>query len=115
MCVKSMRMRIEVIEGLKTHTTPKGCRSFAGAVNFLSLFCPEVQELLKPIYDITRKGKVFLWGSEQQEAFDEIKRQLQKPPVLYMFENKVRFHLYLTSVSSLLVVHYTKFRMDSKG
>ena len=27
--------------------TPKGCRSFGGMVNFLSMFCLELQKLLK--------------------------------------------------------------------
>ena len=40
----------------KTPASPKGCRSFAGMVNFVSIFCPELQKLLKPIYDLTRKG-----------------------------------------------------------
>ena len=42
-------------------------------VNFVSIFCPELQKLLKPIYDLTRKGRQFIWGEEQQKAFDEIK------------------------------------------
>ena len=44
-----------------------------GKVNFLSMFCPELQKLLKAIYDLTRKGRQFIWRREQQEAFDEIK------------------------------------------
>ena len=43
-------------------------RSFAGMVNFLSRFCPELQKLLKPIYDLTRKGRQFIWGKEEQTA-----------------------------------------------
>ena len=45
-------------------------------VNFVSIFCPELQKLLKPIYDLTRKGRQFIWGEEQQKAFDEIKHRL---------------------------------------
>ena len=29
------------------------------------MFCPELQRLLKPIYDLTRKGRQFIWGEEQ--------------------------------------------------
>ena len=43
-----------------TPTTVKGCRSFAGMVNFLSMFCPDLQKLLKLIYDLTRKGRPFI-------------------------------------------------------
>ena len=53
-------------------------------VNFLSMFCPELQKLLKSIYDLTRKGRPFIWEEEQQETFEEIKRRLVKAPVLHM-------------------------------
>ena len=62
----------------------KGCQSFAGMVNFVSLFCPKLQKLLKPIYDLTIKGRQFIWEKEQQKAFDEIKHRLQRPPVLHL-------------------------------
>ena len=72
----------------------KGCRSFAGMVSFVSLFCPKLQKLLKPIYDLTRKGRQFLWEKEQQQAFDEIKCRLQRPPVLHLPDRHGRFQLY---------------------
>ena len=73
-CVKPLRSRLEAIQKLKTPMTVKGCRSFMGMVNFVSLFCPELQELLKPIYNLTRKGRQFIWRAAQQDTFDEIKR-----------------------------------------
>ena len=54
--VKSLRSRLEAIQKLQPPKTPKGCRSFVGVVNFLSMFCKELQKLLKPLYDLTRKG-----------------------------------------------------------
>ena len=58
------------------------------------MFCPELQKLLKPIYDFTRKGRQFIWGKEQQEAFDEIKCRLIKALILHMPNHEGRFHLY---------------------
>ena len=63
--------------------------------NFLSMFCLELQRLLKPIYDLTRKGRPFAWGKEQQDFFEEIKHRLVKPPILHMPNTTGRFHLYL--------------------
>ena len=63
-------------------------------VNFVSIFCLELQRLLKPIYDLTRKGRQFVWVKEQQEAFEEIKRRLQKLPVLLMPDKVGRLQLY---------------------
>ena len=78
-CIRPLRSQIEAIQKLKPPTTIKGCRSFAGMVNFVSIFCPKLQRLLKPIYDLTKKGRQFIWGEEQQKAFDEIKHRLQRP------------------------------------
>ena len=92
--VKPLRNRLEAIQRLQPPEIPKGCRSFAGVVNFLSMFCPELQRLLKPIYDLTRKGRPFHWGKEQQDSFMEIKCRLTKPPVLHMPNKTGKVHLY---------------------
>ena len=96
-CVKPLRSRLEAIQKLQPPKTPKGCRSFVGLVNFLSMFCQELQKLLKPIYDLTRNGRPFIWGKEQQESFEEVKCRLVKPPVLHMPNKTGRFELYSDS------------------
>ena len=63
-CVQLLRNSLEAIQKLQPPTMVKGCRSFTGMVNFLSMFCPDLQKLLKPIYDLTRKGRPFIWGEE---------------------------------------------------
>ena len=93
-CVKPLGSRLEAIQKLKHYTTVKGCRSSAGMVNFESIFCPELQKLLNPIYDLTRKGRHFIWGEEQQATFEEIKSRLQKILVLHMPGRRSRFLLY---------------------
>ena len=65
-----------------------------GMVNFLSMFCPELQKLLKLMHDLTMKGKPFIWGKEQHDAFEEIKCRLIRPQVLCMPNTTSRFHLY---------------------
>ena len=93
-CVRPLRSQIEAIQKLKPPTMIKGCQSIVGMVNFISIFCPKLQRLLKPIYDLTRKGKQFLWEEEQKKAFDEIKCRLQRPPVLHLLDRHGHFQLY---------------------
>ena len=93
-CVKPLGNILEAIQKLRLPTAVKGCRSYAGMVNFLSIFCPDLQKLLRPICDLTRKGRQCIWEEEQQIAFEEIKHRLQKLPVLHLPDNKGRTHLY---------------------
>ena len=87
-----------------------------GMVSFLSMFCPELQKLLKPIYDLTRKARPFVCGKEQQDSFDEIKCKLIKPPVLHMPNTTCRFHLYsdtskYATGSALYQIHNGKHKL----
>ena len=93
-CIRPLRSRIEAIQKLNPPTTIKGCQSFVVMVNFVSIFSPKLQKLLKPIYDLTRKGRQFIWGEEQQKTFDEIKHRLQRPPVLHLPNRHGWFQLY---------------------
>ena len=61
-CVRPLRSQIEAIQKLEPPTAIKGCGSFEGMVNFVSIFCLELHKLLKPIYDLTRKGRQFILG-----------------------------------------------------
>ena len=69
-------------------------KSFCDVVNYLSLFCPDLQKLLKPIVELTRKGRPFIWGEAQKKAFREVKLRLTNPPVLHLPKADERFILY---------------------
>ena len=59
-CVKPLCSRLEAIQKLRLPTTVRSCRSFVGMVNFLSIFCKDLQKLLKAIYDLIRKDTIQL-------------------------------------------------------
>ena len=65
-CIKPSRGRLEAIQKLGPPTTVKGCRCFAGIANFLNIICPDLQELLKPIHDLTRKVRQFTQGESSR-------------------------------------------------
>ena len=66
--------RVDAIKNIPTPTTPKGCKSFCGIVNYLAIFCPELQKLLRPIYELTKKTVKFVWMQQYQQCFTEIKK-----------------------------------------
>ena len=93
--ITPMKSRIEAIQKkLKAPSTAKACKSFCGVVNYLSLFCKDLQEILKPIYELIRKEMPFHWSELHQKAFAEVKALLVKPPILRLPRPTVRFILY---------------------
>ena len=94
MTITPLRSRTEAINKIPVPRTPKQCKSFCGVVNYLSLFCPDLQKLLKPIVDLTRKDRPFMWGEAQEKAFNEVKLRLKNPPVLHLPRAEGRFILY---------------------
>ena len=94
MTITPLRSRTEAISKIPTPRTAKQCKSFCGVVNYLSLFCPDLQTLLKPIVELTRKGRPSVWGQEQEKAFKEVKLRLTNPPVLHLPKAEGRFILY---------------------
>ena len=84
----------EAIQKLQAITTVKGCKSFCIVVNYLALFCLELQKLLHPIYDLRRKDVEFYWSDQHQANFDEIKHHLCHSPKLHLPISDGRFILY---------------------
>ena len=92
--ITPLRTRIEAIAKLLPPTNIRECRMICGVVNYVAMFLPYVRQVLKPIYQLTRKGVPFVWTDMHQEAFDQIKHNLCKQPVLYLPNSTDRFQLY---------------------
>ena len=95
--ITPLQSRVEAIQKLQPPTNVKECKSSCGVVNYLSIFCRHLQKLLKPIYDLTKKGRPFHWQEEHQQAFDTIKERMLNPPILYLPKPGGRFILYCDS------------------
>ena len=114
-CVRPLRSQIEAIQKLKPPTTIKGSQSFMGMINFISIFCPELQKVLKPIYDLTRKGNSFFWRRNNKRPLMRSNADY-KDPQSYIYLTDMDDSNYIQTLVSLpLVVCCIKFKMDSQG
>ena len=84
MTITPLRSRTETISKIPTPKTAKQCKSFCGVVNYLSLFCPDLQTLLKSIVELTRKARPFVWGQEEERTLKKVKSRSTNPPVLHL-------------------------------
>jgi hypothetical protein len=77
---KSMKAIDEVVPP----TNLKELQSLLGKINFVRRFISNLSQKVLPFSLQLRikKDQKFVWGDEQQKAFDEIKRYMKEPPVL---------------------------------
>ena len=62
------RRRLEVIQKIRLLTVVKGCRSLTGMVNFQSIFCPDLQKLLRPIWFNKKRQPIYV-GRRTTDSF----------------------------------------------
>lgn len=55
---------------------------FLGLTNNYRRFIDKYSEIAEPLYQLTKKGVTFNWGTEQQKTFDVLKEKLVSPRVL---------------------------------
>ena len=91
--ITPLKTRTEAILKLDPPKTVKNCKQFCGMVNFLSIFLKDLQLILAPIYQLTKKGIPFVWSEECETAFKKIKKALTSPPVLAMPNEQGHFIL----------------------
>ena len=62
-------------------------RSFMGLVQYSSRFIPDLSTTARPIQDLMKKNARFVWGQDQQKAFEKLKEAITRPDVLAYFKN----------------------------
>ena len=66
----------EMIAAVVNAQAPKNVsevRSFVQLVQYSSKFIPNFSQVAEPLWKLLRKGQPFVWGTEQQLAFEELK------------------------------------------
>ena len=62
--------------------TKSDVKSFLGSVNFLRRFCKDLSHIAYPLTRITSDKVPFVWSTEEDNAFNSIKRTLMSAPIL---------------------------------
>ncbi|KGL94172.1 hypothetical protein N301_14232, partial [Charadrius vociferus] len=67
---------INKITSMSTPTNKKETQAFLGVGGFWRMHIPGYSQIVKPLYEVTRKKNEFMWGPEQRQAFEQIKREI---------------------------------------
>ena len=86
---KPVQTKVSVINTMLELSSKKEVQSFIGMINYLSKFSARLSKLSEPIRELSKERVPFNWGPEHREAFDVIKKELVKVPILaYYNPNK---------------------------
>ena len=91
--IEVQKDKVEAVQNWPTPRNLTELRSFVGLCSYYRRFIPEFARIAAPLHDLTRKNARFVWGSEQDEAFKELKERLITAPVLGMPRDSGTFHL----------------------
>ncbi|UYV60240.1 hypothetical protein LAZ67_1000522 [Cordylochernes scorpioides] len=87
----------EKIEAIAKFLTPKSItdvRSFIGLCSYYRRFIENFAEKAAPLHEVLKKYNKFMWNSDQQDAFDSLKKALMSEPVLAYFEEQLPTELH---------------------
>ena len=78
--------KVKAICEMNPPINKKEARRFMGIVNYLSKFSSKLAGLAAPIYEVMGAKATWYWGDSQQRAFEAIKQEVSKAPVLCTFD-----------------------------
>ena len=62
-------------------------QSFVGMINYLPKFSARLSKPSEPIRELSKEKVPFNWGPEHQEAFNVIKKEMAKVPILPYYDH----------------------------
>jgi hypothetical protein len=90
---------IKAINEVVPPTNLKEMQTLLGKINFVRRFISNLSQKVFPFSPLLRlkMDKKFVWGDEQQKAFDDIKEHMKEPPVLVPPRLNKPFKLYVAA------------------
>ena len=78
--------KVWAIQEMREPTGTTDIRKFLGMANQMEKFTTELAEKAKLLRDLPSKHSQWMWGVQQQAAFDEIKQALSCSPTLAFYD-----------------------------
>ncbi|CAB4031928.1 Hypothetical predicted protein [Paramuricea clavata] len=78
--------KIAAVQHMPKPTGKQEMLSLLGFINYLAKFLPKLAEIAQPLRDLTLKDARFLWSSQHDKAFAEVKNLVSKHPVLKYYD-----------------------------
>ncbi|PFX24002.1 Retrovirus-related Pol polyprotein from transposon 17.6 [Stylophora pistillata] len=96
--MKSDDKKVEAIKQMKTPKDKKALQSFQGMINYLKRYSAKLTRLFEPLRPLLWEEMEWTWDSSHQDAFNAIKEEFSRTPILTYFDQKAE-HVIQTDAS----------------
>ncbi|GJW14782.1 putative reverse transcriptase domain-containing protein [Tanacetum coccineum] len=86
--------KIEAVKNWASPTTPTEVRQFLGLAGYYRRFIKDFSKIAKSLTELTQKNKKYIWGEDQESAFQLLKQKLCEAPILALPEGNDDFVIY---------------------
>lgn len=100
--VKPCEKKIEAVKHFPIPKNQKNVRQFLGLSGFYRRFIKDYAKIGRPLFDLLKKDIKFHWTTDCQKAFDFLKNELCKAPIL-VFPDLTKEFLLFTDASGFAI------------
>ncbi|GKB92343.1 putative reverse transcriptase domain-containing protein [Tanacetum coccineum] len=86
--------KIEAVKNWASPITPTEICQFLGLAGYYRRFIKDFLKIAKSLTELTQKNKKYIWGEDQESAFQLLKQKLCKAPILALPEGNDDFVVY---------------------
>ncbi|GJS35370.1 putative reverse transcriptase domain-containing protein [Tanacetum coccineum] len=86
--------KIKAVKNWTSPTTPTKIRQFLGLAGYYQRFLKDFSKIAKSLTKLTQKNKKYIWGENQESAFQLLKQKLCEAPILALPEGNDDFVVY---------------------
>ncbi|GJT39110.1 putative reverse transcriptase domain-containing protein [Tanacetum coccineum] len=86
--------KIEAVKNWPSPTTPTEVRQFLELAGYYRRFIKGFSKIAKSLTELTQKNKKYIWGEDQESAFQLLKQKLCEAPILALPEGNNDFIIY---------------------
>ncbi|KAK3083972.1 hypothetical protein FSP39_006106 [Pinctada imbricata] len=87
--------KVEAIKDAKKPSNQSEIKSFLGMTNYVSRFIPDYSTITDPLRKLLRDKTPWKWTSEQDNAFEKVKRNLTSDRVMTFFDPRKQTELHV--------------------
>lgn len=84
--MKADPAKVEAINNMPEPVDKKGVQRFLGMCQYLSRFCPNLSESLRPLQELTKDDVPFIWSDVHKQAYRRSKDKIMKSCLLRYFD-----------------------------